>query len=67
VSPCFQGPTLGGLPAPKLTVTVDSEPPDGKVVTCVMYNHAPVKTMKFNDLLSVTVAQSDKDDTCPCK
>jgi len=53
--------------APKLTVAVDSEPADGKVVTCVMYNHAPVKTMKFNDLLSVTVVQSDKDDTCPCK
>ena len=53
--------------APKLTVTVDSEPADGRVVTCVMYNHAPAKTMKFNDLLSVTVAQSDKDDTCPCK
>jgi hypothetical protein len=60
------------VPAPlatakKLTVTVDSEPPDGRVVTCVMYNHAPAKTMKFNDLLSVTVAKSDKDDTCPCK
>lgn len=62
----FAVPALLAM-APKLTVTVDSEPADGRVVTCVMFNHAPVKTMKFNDLLSVTVAQSDKDDTCPCK
>ena len=53
--------------AEKLTVTSDSEPADGKVAMCVMWDHAPAKTMKFNDLMSVTVAKGDKDPTCPCK
>lgn len=60
------------VPAPlssaaKLTVTADSEPADGKVALCVLWNGAPAKAMKFNDLMSATVAQADKDDSCPCK
>ena len=60
------------VPAPlataaKLTVNADSEPADGKVAMCIMWNHGPAKTMKFNDLLTASAAQADKDDTCPCK
>jgi hypothetical protein len=60
------------VPAPfatakTLKVEADSEPDDGKVVMCVMWNGAPAKTMKFNDELEVTVAQGDTDDACPCK
>lgn len=53
--------------APKLTVTADSEPADGKVALCVLWNNVPAKTMKFNDLMSATVAQAATDDSCPCK
>lgn len=64
--------TSFAVPAPfatakTLKVEADSEPDDGKVVMCVLWDGAPAKTMKFNDELEVTVAQGDKDDTCPCK
>ena len=60
------------VPAPlamakKLTVIADSEPPDGKVVMCIMWDHTAAKTMKFNDLLTDGAAQGDKDDSCPCR
>lgn len=50
-----------------LTVSIDSEPADGQVAACVMWKDAPAKAMQFTDQLSVTVAQADKDDSCPCK
>lgn len=64
--------TTFAVPAPyatakSLKVEADSEPDDGKVVMCVLWNGAPAKTMQFNDELEVTVAQGAKDDTCPCK
>ena len=59
------------VPAPlttaaTITVTADSEPADGKVALCVLWNGAPAKAMKFNDLLSVDVAKGDTDAGCPC-
>jgi hypothetical protein len=53
--------------APKLHVIADSEPADGQVAICVMWKNTPAKAMKFNDLLEVSVAQTDTDDSCPCK
>ena len=53
--------------AKDITVSIDSEPADGKVTACVMWQGKPAKTMKFNDLLSVTAAQTDSDPSCPCK
>ena len=53
--------------AKKLSVTADSEPADGKVVMCIMWDHGAAKTMKFNDLLTASAGQKDKDDSCPCK
>jgi hypothetical protein len=60
------------VPAPlgsaaTLTVSIDSEPDDGKVAACVMWKGAPAKTMTFNDQLQVTAAQADSDPSCPCK
>src|SRR5512143_2619042 len=60
------------VPAPmamakKLTVTADSEPADGKVVMCIMWDHAAAKTMNFKDLLTASAGQKDKDDSCPCR
>jgi len=60
------------VPAPlatakKLTVTADSEPADGKVMMCIMWNDRPAQTMKFNDLLTSSAGQKDRDDSCPCK
>jgi hypothetical protein len=60
------------VPAPYATaktlkVEADSEPGDGKVVMCVLWNGAPAKTMKFKDELEATVKQGAKDDSCPCK
>lgn len=53
--------------AKKITVTADSEPADGKVVMCIMWDHTAAKTMKFNDLLTDSASKGDKDDTCPCR
>ena len=60
------------VPAPlttaaTITVTADSEPADGKVALCVLWDKTPAKTMKFNDLMSATVAKGATDDSCPCK
>jgi hypothetical protein len=60
------------VPAPlsraaSLTVNADSEPPDGKVIMCIMWKGAPAKTMKSNDLMQATAAQCDSDPSCPCK
>jgi hypothetical protein len=52
--------------AASLTVNADSEPPDGKVVMCILWKGTPAKTMKFNDLLQATASQSDTDPSCPC-
>ena len=53
--------------AKSINVSIDSEPADGKVTACVMWQAKPAKMMKFNDLMSVTVAQTDSDPACPCK
>ncbi len=60
------------VPAPlataeRLTVGIDSEPADGAVAACVLWNGAAAKAMQFTDQLSATVGQADKDDSCPCK
>ena len=52
--------------AKELHVVADSEPPDGKVAMCVLYKGAPAKAMNFKDLLEVTVARSDADNSCQC-
>jgi len=60
-------PVAGKLgSAASLTVIGDSEPPDGKVMMCILWKGAPAKTMKFNDLLEVTASQSDSDPSCSC-
>ena len=66
------GQTTFALPdklatAKSVSVSIDSEPADGKVTACVMWQGKPAKTMKFNDLLTVTAAQTDSDPSCPCK
>ena len=60
------------VPAPlnlakKLTVTADSEPADGKVVMCIMWDRTAAKTMSFKDLLTDSASQKDRDDSCPCR
>ena len=59
------------VPAPfkdekQIHVDADSDPDDGKVAMCVLYNGVPVKAMNFNDELAVTASQTDKDDGCKC-
>jgi hypothetical protein len=49
-----------------LHVAADSEPADGAVAMCVLYNGAPVKAMNVTDKLAVTAARTDKDDGCKC-
>ncbi len=53
--------------AKSISVSIDSEPADGKVTACVLWKATAAKTMKFNDLMTVTVAQTDSDPSCPCK
>ncbi|MGD9762303.1 MAG: hypothetical protein AB7V27_01120 [Candidatus Binatia bacterium] len=53
--------------AEKLTVEIDSMPPDGKATACVLWRGTPAKTMKFTDQLTATVAKTDRDNSCPCK
>jgi hypothetical protein len=50
----------------QLQVKADSDPPDGQVAMCVMYDGNPVKAMNFNDLMEVTASKTGKDDTCQC-
>jgi hypothetical protein len=50
----------------QLHVEADSEPDDGKVAMCVLYNGAAVKAMNFTDELEVTAKKTDKDDGCKC-
>jgi hypothetical protein len=50
----------------ELHVAADSEPNDGKVAMCVLYNGAPVKAMNFKDKLTVTASQKGKDSACKC-
>lgn len=50
----------------QLHVDADSEPDDGKVAMCVLYNGAPVKAMNFSDELEVTAKKTDKDAGCKC-
>jgi len=52
--------------AKKIHVAADSEPGDGTVSMCVLYNGAAAKGMNFNDELEATVAQGDKDTSCKC-
>jgi hypothetical protein len=52
--------------APKIHVEADSEPDDGAVSMCVLYNGVAAKGMNFNDELEATVAQGDKDASCKC-
>jgi 3-dehydroquinate synthase class II len=66
------GQTTFALPeklatAKDISVMIDSEPADGKVTACVMWQGKPAKMMKFNDLMSVTATQTDSDPACPCK
>lgn len=49
-----------------LHVDADSEPDDGKVAMCVLYNGKPVKAMNFNDELEVTAKKTDTDANCKC-
>ncbi|MDX2168101.1 MAG: hypothetical protein SF182_13590 [Deltaproteobacteria bacterium] len=53
--------------AKSISVSIDSEPADGKVTACVMWQGKPAKTMKFNDLMAATVVQTESDPACPCK
>lgn len=53
--------------AKSITVTIDSEPADGKVTACIMWKGASAKMMKFNDLLTATAKQGDSDPACPCR
>jgi hypothetical protein len=52
--------------AKKIEVEADSEPADGSVSMCVLFNGTAAKGMNFNDELEVTVAQGDKDPSCKC-
>ena len=50
----------------ELHVTADSEPADGKVAMCVLYNGKSVKAMNFTDLLDATASKTGSDDACKC-
>jgi hypothetical protein len=53
--------------ATQLHVTADSEPADGKVSMCVLYDGKPVKALNFNDLLDVTADKTaGVDSGCKC-
>jgi len=51
---------------PKLHVKADSEPADGVVSMCVLYNGKPAKAMNFTDLQEATVGEKDTDAGCKC-
>jgi hypothetical protein len=50
----------------KLHVKADSEPADGKVSMCVLFNGKPAKAMNFTDLEEATVDSKDTDAGCKC-
>ena len=50
----------------QLHVAADSEPADGKVAMCVLYNGTAVKAMNFTDKLDATAGQKGTDAACKC-